>query len=138
MDYGLLWFFWVGFFLFIWTLVRIIQCFTGKLKLRYIAHILLIWGVGFAITYGIHHVRSTERQKQATIVAIKILQFQQSHKRYPTTLEELDLDSNQLKKQISLHYSAKNPPKLFYLDTKMPYSVFEYDFATQQWRLRYS
>ncbi len=83
MDFGLLWFFWVGFFLFVWTLVRLIQCIAGKVTWRYILVTLLIWGIGFTITYGIHHLRSKERQGQAHIVVSKILQFHQSNVSVP-------------------------------------------------------
>jgi hypothetical protein len=57
----------------------------------------------------------------------------QSNQRFPQTLEELGLDTGQIKQEIGLRYYAKNPPRLFYLDTKMPYSVYDYVFKTRRW-----
>ncbi|QLI82710.1 hypothetical protein HZU75_14935 [Chitinibacter fontanus] len=134
LNYGLLWTFLAAFLLTFWLLIKLVQCIFGKAKWRIVLGTTLIWGIGFGSAITVHHFRAEARRAEAEIIVHQIKTFKQQQQHYPDKLSDLGLNAAQLRDDYGIRYLANLPPHLIYMDSKIPFAVYDYDFNTGRWQ----
>jgi hypothetical protein len=95
-----------------------------------------IWIVAIALVAGIHYIRHKTTRHNADEIVAAINNFLTTHGRCPTTIDEIGIDQQQLKKKLGLSgYACEDgKPQLFYAVTYMAFDTYHYDFGSGVWK----
>jgi len=104
----------------------------GEVGLRPIK--TFIWALSFTLVSAYHIYSYTNTRNIANDAAAKIAEFRTKHGIYPVSLGTIGVLNNAgfVRMRISYAYDP-SAPRLFYLDTFLPFHVNFYDFDSGEW-----
>lgn len=97
---------------------------------------LFALGVAIAavLTIAAAHVyQHVASRTQADYIAVAVLDYAASHRRYPRDLAELADPRALPPTELKLRYSAQDKPALSYAATFVPFAVWVFDFERRVW-----
>lgn len=91
-----------------------------------------IWAATLALVGAMQIYWSTASRNNAEIIAQEILAYQRRTGSFPSTLNEIGIDEQELKDKWKIRY-FKGQGMLTYPSSFMPLTLYEYDFQAHRW-----
>ncbi|MFC5475111.1 hypothetical protein [Paraherbaspirillum soli] len=122
--------------LFIWFIYSIfVVCAKPERRAQQLVKVA-IWVIALSLMSAIHWHRSETARHSADDIVLAVKQYKVEHHIYPANLEVIGRDSQQLKRELMLHYwFYDGKPTLLYASTIDPFDKYYYDFQADTWIL---
>lgn len=118
----------------IWFIYSIFVICIKPEKRKYQIVKMSIWTLVASIIFATHWYHSEVARHSAEDIVVSLKQYKIEHGAYPSSLNLIGQDSQQLKKELMLHYWLNDgKPTLIYASTLNPFDKFYYDFQTNSW-----
>lgn len=122
-------------FFALWALYNLVRLILKPVERRARVMRVAIWIAVLAVAGAMQAYWANASRDHASAAAKALLAYKSRTGSYPSTLVELGLDEQALKNEWRLGYKLRDgKPELNYPASLMPLTMYEYDFATKQWK----